>query len=218
MRRGLRWALGAAVLASAVALLVRRPVTAVVQAVEATRGARALDSPAAPAHGANRAPLPATLPAWPVPPARRDPFTDMPPPTAPPPPPPPAPLVQVAPPPPAAPTLAWRYLGTLNTPEGRKLVMISRGNEPGAVVVEPGMRLDDGYEVQAVSDEAIRLLYPPLQYEVVITCGDLAIVRRNVFNAIGATIHGNGTPFQIKFSGSVKAPQPVYDRTFGTVP
>lgn len=48
--------------------------------------------------------------------------------------------------------------------------------------------------------------------------GDMAIVKRNFLNAISATIHGDGTPFQIKFTGSVKAPQPVYDKTFGTVP
>lgn len=170
MRRGLLWALGAAVLASVVALNVRGPVSAVVQAVEAQRSDYALDRPTAQIDATARAPLPVTLPVWLVPRARQDPFADAPlPAMAPPAPPPPAPLAQVAAPPPAPPAMVWRYLGTLHTPDGKKLVMISRRNEPDAVVVTSGLRLDDGYEVQAVSDEAIRLLYPPLQYEVVIT-------------------------------------------------
>jgi hypothetical protein len=47
---------------------------------------------------------------------------------------------------------------------------------------------------------------------------DLAILKRNFLNAVSATIHGAGTPFKIQFTGLVKAPQPIYDKTFGAVP
>lgn len=41
---------------------------------------------------------------------------------------------------------------------------------------------------------------------------------RNAATAVGAVINGSGTKFDIKFTGSVKAPQSVYDKTYGGSP
>lgn len=173
MRHSLIWLLGATVLASAVALILQRPTIAVVQAVQAARGAQNLSgSELADAVPVAKLPLPPALRRWEVEPATRDPFAEAPvaPPPLPQPVPPPVALVIAAPPPPAPPPLAWRYLGAFDTPDGKRLVMLTRqNNDSQAVIVERGTRLDDGYEVLAVSNEAIRLLYPPLQSELVIT-------------------------------------------------
>ena len=64
--------------------------------------------------------------------------------------------------------MMWRYLGAMQAPDGKRLVMLGRESDPQALIVEPGTRLPDGYEVLALSGEAIRLLYAPLQLEVVI--------------------------------------------------
>ena len=168
MRRGLIWVLGATVLASVAALAIQRPTTSVVPAVDSTRNARAFSSTAgADTALAAKSPLPPSLPRWHIEPAKRDPFADAAAVAAPALPAAPPPVAQaVSPPPP--PPMAWRYLGTMNTPDGTKLVMLGRENDPQAVIVERGTRLSDGYEVLSVNSETIRLMYPPLQHEVVL--------------------------------------------------
>ena len=173
MRRSLLWLLAATVLASAVALILQRPTTALVQAVQAARGAQNLSGlEVADAATIAKLRLPPTLQRWELEPATRDPFAEaaVAPAPVPQPVPPPVALAIAAPPPPAPPPMAWRYLGAFDTPDGKRLVMLTRqNNDSQAVIVERGTRLDDGYEVLAVSNEAIRLLYPPLQSELVIT-------------------------------------------------
>lgn len=56
--------------------------------------------------------------------------------------------------------MQWRYLGTMVTPAGQRLVMLARGDT--VVTVQPGASLDDGYVVEAVGSDAIRVTYPPL--------------------------------------------------------
>jgi hypothetical protein len=176
MRRGLLWLLGATVLASGAALVVERPTVALVQALDSGRGASDFRAPAG-VEGAQLAkqPLPSALQRWDIEPARRDPFIDAPANVTPPPRPTPPPPAQAAPPPPAPtpPPMAWRYLGAFEAPDGKRLVMLARQNDPQAVVVERGTRLSDGYEVIDISEGAIRLVYPPLQYEALITIATL---------------------------------------------
>ena len=56
--------------------------------------------------------------------------------------------------------MTWRYLGTMITPAGQRLVMLARGDT--TVTVQPGTRLDEGYVVEAIGSDAVRLVYPPL--------------------------------------------------------
>lgn len=172
MRRGLLWVLGATVLASVAAVVIQRPVTAVVQAVESSRSVPGLGVlPGVGAALAARLPLPAALRRLDIEPAKRDPFADarvttkrarrVPPPVA---------QVITAPaPPPSPPPMVWRYLGAMDAPDGKRLVMLGRPDDAQAVVVEPGTRLEGGYQVLTVGTDAILVVYPPLQHEVVIT-------------------------------------------------
>jgi hypothetical protein len=101
--------------------------------------------------------------AWPeleVVPALGDPFASTPPA-------PPAALrYQLAapsaaePPPPSAPALAHRFFGRVVGPDGQLLTLLTRTGEP--VAISDGMTLDDGYVVEAVRADAVRLVYPAL--------------------------------------------------------
>jgi hypothetical protein len=162
MRPALRWGLAATVVASAAALWVGdKSVGSVVAAVDRATGSAPLPLAAAPDRD-DAAPLPPAIEPTIVEPARRDIFTAVQPP-APPPPPPPKPFVgpPLPPPPPAPPPLNWRFVGSMTTPAGERLVMLSRGGD-NATVVQPGTRLDDGYVVESIGGDAIRLSYPPL--------------------------------------------------------
>jgi zona occludens toxin (predicted ATPase) len=169
MRRGLLWLLGGVVALTAVVLWVPQRATTIVQAIEARRSA-GVQTPALTAAAA----LPARLERVTVEPARRDPFADAAIPTA---------VVPAKPallaavaavpqpmpaPAPSLPALQWRLMGTMATPNGQRLVVLTHSNEQQTVVAEPGVQLDGGYEVTAVTADAVRLLYPPLQTEVVI--------------------------------------------------
>jgi hypothetical protein len=57
--------------------------------------------------------------------------------------------------------MQWRYFGSMTTPAGERLVMLARGDNNGAVV-QAGSQLDDGYVVQAIGSDAVRLVYPSL--------------------------------------------------------
>jgi hypothetical protein len=101
---------------------------------------------------------------WPeveVAPAVGDPFSVAPPKEAPrnlpPPGPPPAPE---PPPAPTAPALEHRFFGRVVGPDGRQITLLTRTGVP--VAVSDGVALDDGYVVESVRPEAVRLVYPPL--------------------------------------------------------
>ncbi|WP_127995672.1 hypothetical protein [Piscinibacter defluvii] len=106
--------------------------------------------------------LPAKLPAQRLEPARFDPFVGVaPPPPEPPPAPRPVAAAPPAPPPaPEAPVLAYRYLGRMTDPTGQQHVYLAKAD--AVVVVTVGMRLEEGYMVEAIGPSEIRLHYPPL--------------------------------------------------------
>ena len=85
----------------------------------------------------------------------------------------PAPVVQpvvavVVPPPPApvAPPINYRYLGRMTEPAGQMSVYLARAD--AMVQVSVGALLDEGYVVEAIDGEGVRLHYPPLNMRVVI--------------------------------------------------
>jgi hypothetical protein len=168
MRPALRWGLAATLVLSALALGWPRAAPTVVQALPRAEGeVRAEIQPRSVAAGIEVAGLSSELVAWQIEPAKRDPFAPVlppPPPTAKPPVPAVVPVVAAAPlpviaPPPAAPPVSLRYLGAMVTPEGQRLVMLMRGDT--ALTVQEGTRLDEGYVVQAIGRDAVRLFYAP---------------------------------------------------------
>jgi hypothetical protein len=100
--------------------------------------------------------------AWPdveVVSALGDPFAAVPPlsvappaPTAPPPP--------AEQPPPSGPALTHRFFGRVVGPDGQLLTLLTRTGDP--IAISEGMALDDGYVVESVRADAVRLVYPPL--------------------------------------------------------
>lgn len=132
------------------------------------------NSPSATIHRASVAAVPTVLDRSVLEPAKRDPFVLIEPPAraapvppqlaaelSPPPSPPPAPqeppTPTVAPPP-------YRYLGEMRSPAGERLVYLTRGDD--AVVVGSGSRLAEGYVVQSVGAESIKLSHPALGVSV----------------------------------------------------
>lgn len=67
-------------------------------------------------------------------------------------------------PPAAAPPVRLRFLGTMLTPEGGRVVMLASGDH--VVVVRPGLAVEDGYIVQAVDVHAVRLLHAATGHRV----------------------------------------------------
>lgn len=114
-------------------------------------------------------PLPKELPDANVLAARRNPFapyapTPPPAPRAPHVPPPPSPIlglpmVAQAPPPHVAPAVAFRYLGRFVAPTGHVTIYLE-GPGATALPVTLGARLEGGFVVSALSDEAVELSYP----------------------------------------------------------
>jgi hypothetical protein len=172
VRRGLLWALGAVSVVSAVVLWVPQRATTLVQALESRRPVAGAADAATTGDAMTGRSLPTTLQRMTVEPAQRDPFSDAPALAA------AAPVKTVpivAPPPPAtvpaqaaAPPLQWRLMGTMATPVGQRLVMLTRGDDPQTAIAEAGVHLDGGYQITSVTADAVRLLYPPTQTEVVI--------------------------------------------------
>lgn len=176
MRAALRWALSGTVLLTVVSFwwggdgtdtpaLVQPAVEARARAVALADVARAPSRE--PAQVDSGAPLPSSWPGVGLQPAQRDVFAvEQPPPppepVAPPPAPIPVPVVQ----PPAAPPLNYRYLGSMTAPGGDTQVFLVRGDMVIAVVA--GQPIDDGYVVQAITDEGVQLHYPPLDVRAVI--------------------------------------------------
>lgn len=99
--------------------------------------------------------------------ARFDPFNGLPAN----PPPLPAPVQSVALPPaaaiaPLAPALNYRFFGRMTTPQGQVITLLARADH--VVVVEPGQQLDEGFVVQSVDLDAVRLHHPPSDVHVTI--------------------------------------------------
>jgi hypothetical protein len=59
---------------------------------------------------------------------------------------------------PGAPAVSHRYYGRLKAPNGDELTLLARGDAPVPITV--GTNLDDGYVVEAIEAETIRLVYP----------------------------------------------------------
>jgi hypothetical protein len=171
MRSAVRWALGLTLAASAAALWWPKARLPLVAAVDRAAQAQVAAPQGAGHAGAGPA---ATTASWPaaleplvLDPARRDPFV-APAPSPPPTPPAPrdvpatrAPLAVFSPPPaPAPPPLNVRFLGRMIRPDGRDLVLLTRGDD--AVPVEAGTTLNEGYVVQRVTAGAVVLVYPGL--------------------------------------------------------
>lgn len=184
LRPGLRWALGLSAAASAWAMLAPADppvVAATVPASAGQAGSTGLSGQGAPSSPAPRPPttpatrpgapgqtlalasVPGRLPEQPLEPADRDPFAIPQPPAPPPPPPAPPPP---PPPPPQAPALNYRYLGQFVDPQGQRKVYLARPDKD--VLVEAGTRLDEGFRVETITDDEIRLVYEPLQQRTVI--------------------------------------------------
>lgn len=181
MRPALRWLLLLTLALSAGAIWwppsgVPPLVSAVRRDVDRAHGLSV--APAAESQGSSaQQALPAVIPALQIDPARRDIFASAqggaqqasqkaPSPGRPlPAPPPPVPLAQPAqaiqPAQPAvaaaAPPLRLRYLGSMLTPAGERLVLMARGD--AAFVARPGLNVDDGYAIQSVEAHAVRVVH-----------------------------------------------------------
>jgi hypothetical protein len=178
MRRGLWLALGASGLASAWALWGSLPDKDRAGTCPLIAAIASADRPATVSHAqttlqtpdrialAASTPLPHTLQPWQLDVAVRDPFVPyaLPPPAEPPVPSPegkkPVRPEPIAEPVRTAPPMDYRFLGRMLTPEGRPITLLARGDT--TIEVQPGQQLDDGYRVEAVSEQAIRLAYPSL--------------------------------------------------------
>lgn len=173
MRKSLAWALAATIVLSLVAWWTQDRAPALVAAVapavqDSVRGLQGgnvsndADRPAAP-------PLPAELPAFSLDAATRDILASReaaaPVPAVVARPVPPAPAA-AEPPAPQAPPLQLRYAGSMRAPDGRRIVYLSRDDASFEVAV--GDRLDEGYVVETIGEEAISLVYPPLGTKVTV--------------------------------------------------
>lgn len=174
MRGSIKYALAATILLSAAAIWTSDPPAEVAAAIRTVgmQSGEALASRAIPRPTANRnvePSLPSSLPILHMEPARLDIFMPVQPPMEPVPiqPAPKEEVVAVAQQPaPAAPPMPWRFLGSMVTPTGSRIVMLAHGNT--LMHVEPGTRLSNGYVVEAVGPDAVRFIYPPLDTVVLL--------------------------------------------------
>jgi len=167
MNRGLLWGLGATAAASAWALLSPTPSSNPDTAVVAAAPARApADGSAAPApslasHGGPAASGPAALPEhWPAPnvdAAPRNPFLATPPPA------PKTVVVAPPPPPPPPPVSNYRFWGRVAVADGQRVTYLSRGDSGNPVAIDIGTRLEDGWSVDAIGDNAVVLVHAATQ-------------------------------------------------------
>ena len=175
MNRGLLWGLGATTAVAAWALLNPAPSSnagpsAVIAAAPArvpVDGASAVQpSPMSTRSGEvattlAAAPLPAHWPQPNVEAAPRNPFLATPPPA-------PKPVVVAvkAPPsapPPPPPVSDYRFWGRMNVSGGQRLTYVSRGEAGNPVAIDVGTRLEDGWSVDAIGDNAIVLVHAATQ-------------------------------------------------------
>jgi hypothetical protein len=173
MRRSLRWALLATVGLTAVALWLPGP-----SAVQSSGAATVVSGTSAPEHEDSerrRAPSPPTTARAAqrvsLDKPRADPFTAVavavPAPKKE-----PAPVQAVTPPPVAAvpvntpPALTYRYLGQMTDPAGNQLVYLSKPGRDLRVTV--GATLDEGYVVEAIAEDGVRLHHPATDTRAVV--------------------------------------------------
>lgn len=172
LRPGLRWLLMSTVGVSAAALLwpegEANRIVAVATREPALPTATVLQG-TSPADEATPRSLPSELPAHLLDKADFDPFAGVqpaaPPVTAAA----PAPKPFVGPlyvPPPPPPTLNYRYLGQLLDPDGHRQVYLARPDKD--VLVAVGTHLDEGYVVEAIDEQGVRLRYPPLNAQAIV--------------------------------------------------
>lgn len=171
MRQSLGWALAATVVLSLAAWWTQERAPALVAAVEPVPAQMAVleSNPGAGAGPTSSPALPSELPSFSIDAATRDILAGrmpaQPVPTAVARPVPPAP-VAADPPPPQAPALQLRYAGSLRAPDGRRIVYLARGDL--SFEVAEGDRLEEGYVVETIGEEAIALVYPPLGTRVTV--------------------------------------------------
>ena len=67
--------------------------------------------------------------------------------------------------------MSLRFLGSMVTPAGERLVYLARGDTAVPVVV--GDRLEEGYVVSALTAEAVTLVYPPMELRVIVPISQL---------------------------------------------
>lgn len=175
MRPWIRWSLAAS-MALSIFVLLRPEGSALVTSgsstnIDPTSSLKAQASVTEPVEGLHSThvagPLPVQLQAGEWTAATFDPFVGVAPP------PPPVPKV-VAPPVvvnapvilPQPPAMNYRYLGQLVDPDGKQTYYVVRGDN--VVPIAVGTKLDDGYMVEAIKADGIRLLYPPLGSRTVI--------------------------------------------------
>jgi hypothetical protein len=53
------------------------------------------------------------------------------------------------------PNMSWRYFGQMTSPDHKQQIYLARGDL--ILIVEPGQRLDDGFIVDAITPENVRL-------------------------------------------------------------
>lgn len=165
MRPWLRWVLMLTLVLSTVALLGWPPAGQEAVSVAVVPAGAPLPAASGGTERAGTVPaLPSHIPRQALEPAQADPFVGLQPP------PPPAvvamPVAPVAAPPaaPMPPVLSYRYLGRMVAPDGQVLVYLSRqGTE---IAVSQGSRLDEGYVIEAITADAVKLHYPPLDTRV----------------------------------------------------
>ena len=168
MRLGLTLALATTVVASVVALLWPNPLSHPVADGREGRGSNDVTSISranelASAISTPRYALPERLPHFEFAEAHFDPFVGL---VTPVPPTAPATVVSLPPLPPAAPersmppVLKYRFLGSFTDPNGNRIVYLTRGDKDVRVAV--GTQLDEGYVVEAIDVDGVRLLFPPL--------------------------------------------------------
>ncbi len=181
MNRGLLWGLGGTAAVSAWVLLNPAPSTGTssanvvaaapvhvgIEGAKATMPSASSAQTLAPiGNGISATAASDALPEhWPQPnvePAVRNPFLVIPPP--PPPAPKPVATPVVAAPPPAPPPVSnYRFWGRLAVAGGQRLTYVARGDAGSPVAIDVGARLEDGWSVEAISDNTIVLVHATTQ-------------------------------------------------------
>ena len=169
MRRSVLWSLGGSLALSALALLWPEQRGAVVAPADHAEPASSSAADHALVRSNARLAAMTASTRSPLDKAGFDPFVGLQPPPPPEPASSPAPKPFIGPiyvPPPSPPALNYRYLGQMTDPAGRRMVYLSGGDRD--VTVALGTRLDEGYVVEAITAEGIRLHYPALDVRTVI--------------------------------------------------
>ncbi len=68
------------------------------------------------------------------------------------------------PPPPSPPALNLKYAGRMTAPDGKQLVFVMVGDN--ATELSVGQVLSNGYMIKAISEHAVDLNYPPMNFSV----------------------------------------------------